>query len=198
MDATTKVRNPEPEKRRQKWGRRSGSVNKITTHKKRNPSNPLPAQIRYTTPLSLSLSLSIYIYIYIHIKYYVVCREQIASVSDRERTEYVVNYESATGGAAARERRWWCPGAVQWLQADLDGGAWGDGVRVSGLSSASDASSGAHESPIQDRRHNDTASASFVSAAATTTRAGPRHRSDEDPGTVRSLQGHSQCLSWLS
>jgi len=30
MDATTKVRNPKPEKRRQKWGRRSGSVNKIT------------------------------------------------------------------------------------------------------------------------------------------------------------------------
>ena len=111
------------------------------------------------------------------------------------------------------------------LQTDLDGGAWRDGVRVSDLSIASDASSGAHESPIQDRRrrrhHDDAAStaaafssscgsslllsvsasasdsprASFVAAAAT--RAGARHRSDEDPGAVRSLQGHSQCPSWL-
>ena len=96
-----------------------------------------------------------------------------------ERAEYVVTYESATGGAAAREQRWWGPGAVRWLQADdLDGGTWGDGVRVSDLSSALDASSGAHESPIQDRRlrrHKDAASASFVTVAAITC-AGPRHR----------------------
>ena len=139
-----------------------------------------------------------------------------------------LNYESASsanrsGAAAVCRRRRRSPGSMRRLQTDLDGGAWRDGVRVSDLSIASDASSGAHESPIQDRRRNDDAAstaaafsssscgsslllsvsasasdsprASFLAAAAT--RAGARHRSDEDPGAVRSLQGHSQCPSWL-
>ena len=209
-----KERETKNTKRQRQRRRKKAKKKKIPKPSSRPNLLSIPIHNTHTHTLSLSL-YTLYI---------------IAFLSERGRVivPESLNYESASsanrsGAAAVCRRRRRSPGSMRRLQTDLDGGAWRDGVRVSDLSIASDASSGAHESPIQDRRRNDDAAstaaafsssscgsslllsvsasasdsprASFLAAAAT--RAGARHRSDEDPGAVRSLQGHSQCPSWL-
>ena len=211
-----KERETKNTKRQRKRRRKKAKKKKIPKPSSRPNLLSIPIHNTHTHTHTHSLSLyTLYI---------------IAFLSERERVivPESLNYESASsanrsGAAAVCRRRRRSPGSMRRLQTDLDGGAWRDGVRVSDLSIASDASSGAHESPIQDRRRNDDAAstaaafsssscgsslllsvsasasdsprASFLAAAAT--RAGARYRSDEDPGAVRSLQGHSQCPSWL-
>lgn len=106
------------------------------------------------------------------------------------------NNESAAGGSAAPtvasgERWWWGTSALCGLQTDLDGGRGRDGVRVPHVPIASDAAAGANESTTEG------ASASVSFPAFVAARARPWNRSHENPGPLRSLQGHPQCATRL-
>lgn len=103
----------------------------------------------------------------------------VEAVVERNGTAIGATAANTASATADGWRNWWrMPSPVRGMPDDLNGGSRADGVRVPYVPIAADVAAGAGE----QNPHPPC--------------SGSRYRSYQDPASLRSLQGDTQCSTW--